>query len=164
MKIRGIRIELGEVEAKVQEAVSSFGVREVVALMVPGSFGEDLAVVCAPDAADLTAIQDACRAHIPSHLRPSAFVATPELPRLANQKVDMQGIRRIAAAAGGRVEIRDSLGLLRFVAAEEAQLREMVMAVSVLLIMWTTAMHYLHFTGFSQDLVRPGREGASIDK
>jgi acyl carrier protein len=89
VKIRGHRIELGELEGAVKE---SNAVREVVALVredVPGDKRLVLYVVPASsDSFDLGALNDDLRSRLPAFMLPSAIVVLASLPLNANGKFD----------------------------------------------------------------------------
>ncbi|WP_151720930.1 amino acid adenylation domain-containing protein, partial [Gemmobacter serpentinus] len=89
MKVRGVRIEPGEIEA----AILSCGFREAAVLAGPDASGEMgvLAYVVAPriDEADL---REALSARLPDHMMPSAFMAIPALPLTPNGKLDRKAL------------------------------------------------------------------------
>ena len=89
MKIRGYRVEPGEIEAVLlAEADVS------AAVAVAHAYGEDdvrvVGHVASGTAADVLAPRLGARATalLPSHMRPSAYVVLPELPLTPNGKVD----------------------------------------------------------------------------
>jgi acyl carrier protein len=96
-KIRGYRVELGEIEAAVRQQA---GVREAAALMredVPG----DRRLVAYVVGEGLTAegLQQALRTSVPDYMVPTAFVWLDALPLTANGKVDRG---RLPAPSGER--------------------------------------------------------------
>jgi len=115
VKVRGVRLELGEVEAVLMEhpgvAAAAAGVRdlgrgdeELVAWYVPrpGAEGDALQ-------AELRA---ALRARLPEFLAPSLVVPLPALPRTASGKVDRGALpdpRPLAAPAAAHVAPRGDL-------------------------------------------------------
>jgi amino acid adenylation domain-containing protein len=113
-KIRGMRIEPGEVEAALRRQP---GVAASVAAVRPGPAGEPwlLAwVVASPGAVvDVPATLAALRGTLPAHLVPSALLVVTELPRTASGKADIAALPDpaiIPATAGrrpprGRVEL-----------------------------------------------------------
>jgi amino acid adenylation domain-containing protein len=107
VKVRGVRVELGEIEAalglhrNVRESVvvareSASGDKKLVAYVVPNAGP-------APSVSEL-------RAHLgsslPNYMMPSAFVALAELPLTHNGKVDL---RALPAPAGGRSGLAEPL-------------------------------------------------------
>ncbi|WP_425554348.1 amino acid adenylation domain-containing protein [Dactylosporangium siamense] len=101
LKVRGHRIEPGEVEAALREhpdvaqaVVAGDGEDGLVAHLVPA--GADL-----PPAADLRAF---LRRSLPDFLIPTAFAAIAELPLTPNGKID----RAVLAAAGGAPAARST--------------------------------------------------------
>ncbi len=92
VKIRGVRIELGEVEAAL---VSHPEVREAVALARTDGGGDPRLVAylvvagSLPDAAELRAF---LRQSLPDAMVPSAFVGLPALPLTASGKVDRRAL------------------------------------------------------------------------
>ncbi len=96
VKIRGHRLDLGEVEAVLR-------LHPLVADALAIAGGEpDLdvrAVVLSPGGPDLLAeLHQLCRRHLPSHGRPARIVMLAEFPQLATGKVDRQALRRLLEA------------------------------------------------------------------
>ncbi|HEX8151320.1 MAG TPA: amino acid adenylation domain-containing protein, partial [Pyrinomonadaceae bacterium] len=93
VKVRGYRVELGEVEAALRRHTS---VREAAAALRKGA-GGDVALVAyvvgedgaAPDAAALRAF---LKDKLPEYMLPSAFVALDALPLTANGKVNRHAL------------------------------------------------------------------------
>lgn len=81
VKIRGVRIEPGEIEAVLRELD---GVRDAVVLFRDG-------LLVAYVATDLVTAElaDWCRAHLPGHAVPAAFVPLTTLPLTVQGKVDL---------------------------------------------------------------------------
>jgi amino acid adenylation domain-containing protein len=103
IKIRGFRVEPGEIEAailalfpgQVTAADRRTGsAHRLIAYLVPPPGGS------VPDAA---AIRDALAARLPEYMIPSAFVPLAALPRLANGKLDRRALPDVAAADTGRI-------------------------------------------------------------
>ncbi|HYH82550.1 MAG TPA: amino acid adenylation domain-containing protein [Longimicrobium sp.] len=91
VKIRGNRVELGEIEARLREHA---GVREAVVAAREDTPGERrLVAYCVGDAAGAA---DELRAHLserlPEYMVPAAFVALEALPRMPNGKVDRRAL------------------------------------------------------------------------
>jgi amino acid adenylation domain-containing protein len=93
VKVRGFRIEPGEVEAAL---LSEPGVRQAVVVARPDTSGENrlLAyVVGAGNAAlDSLALRSAVAKRLPAHMVPSSIVVLSALPLTPNGKIDQQGL------------------------------------------------------------------------
>ena len=97
VKLRGFRLELGEVEAVLATAD---GVQDaVVVLQDAGTQAAALVAYVTPETADDTALAAAARAKLPQYMVPSAFVLLAELPRLASGKVARKALPRSETAA-----------------------------------------------------------------
>ncbi|MGA4844088.1 amino acid adenylation domain-containing protein [Streptomyces sp. G45] len=99
VKVRGFRVELGEVEARLLELD---GVREAVVV----GRGDRLDAYYVPAGSDgsAAALREALGAVLPSYMVPSAFVALDALPLTPNGKVDRRALPvpdRGAVVAGG---------------------------------------------------------------
>jgi amino acid adenylation domain-containing protein len=117
VKLRGNRVELGEIEAVV---AGHPAVRAAAVVVVPDD--ESLvAFVEADEDADLAGLADElwrrCRDALPRALVPQDFLAVPEFPTNANQKVDhpalvaLAGLRRTGRVPGGSADTDDELSL-----------------------------------------------------
>ncbi|HEY7202367.1 MAG TPA: non-ribosomal peptide synthetase, partial [Candidatus Dormibacteraeota bacterium] len=94
VKVRGFRVELGEIEAAlaalpgVREAVAAVGERrpgeaQLVAYVVPARMGAEL---------DERALRRDLEGSLPAHMVPSVFVVMPALPLSPNGKVDRSAL------------------------------------------------------------------------
>jgi hypothetical protein len=98
LKLRGFRIEPGDVEAALSEVA---GVERVVVTAV-GS-GAHARLVAFVQQGELSAdrLADAARRHaeesLPEYLRPAQYVVLAELPLTPNRKVDVAALRELAA-------------------------------------------------------------------
>ena len=103
VKIRGIGVEMAEVEAALQSLPH---VREAIAVSAEDQCGEQqiIAYVVSDGGAGLAAsgIRRLLAEKLPSHMVPAGFVFLNELPRTANGKVDRQALPR---SNGHRPEI-----------------------------------------------------------
>jgi hypothetical protein len=103
IKIRGHRIELGDVEAAFGRVA---GVATAVAIKRHDEArGDELVVYVVADASgrfDLERAKAGVAALLPAHMIPSAIVEVDELPLTANQKVDRTRLAARALAAAER--------------------------------------------------------------
>ncbi|NVJ26526.1 amino acid adenylation domain-containing protein, partial [Myxococcus sp. AM011] len=90
VKVRGFRIEPGEVESALRQLVQ---VREAVVLVREDSSGDKrlVAYAVAPGA-DASALKDALRQKLPEYMVPSALVLLESLPLSPNGKVDRKAL------------------------------------------------------------------------
>jgi amino acid adenylation domain-containing protein len=98
VKIRGIRVEPGEVEAALAALP---GVREAVVLAREGAGGRTLAAYVVPEAGaepDPAALREALRRRLPEAMVPSGFAFLEALPLTSNGKVDRRALARIDPA------------------------------------------------------------------
>ncbi|MFB4390722.1 MULTISPECIES: amino acid adenylation domain-containing protein [unclassified Pseudomonas] len=88
-KLRGLRLELGEIEARLAEVA---GVRESLVQLREDTPGEArlVAYYAQQPGAELKAadLREQLRTHLPDYMLPSAFVQLPALPLTANGKFD----------------------------------------------------------------------------
>ncbi|HKV10762.1 MAG TPA: amino acid adenylation domain-containing protein, partial [Thermoanaerobaculia bacterium] len=101
VKVRGFRIETGEVEAALTREPE---VAEAVVLALPGASGERRLVayaVPAPGAEPTAAaLRERLAARLPVYMVPSAFAFLDALPVTPNGKVDRKALARIEPEAG----------------------------------------------------------------
>ncbi len=96
VKVRGFRVELGEVEAAL---AAGAGVREAAAAV----HGERLIGFAAGEGLDADALRDGLRERLPDFMVPALVVVLPALPLTPNGKLDRQALGRLAGeAAAGR--------------------------------------------------------------
>jgi amino acid adenylation domain-containing protein len=106
VKLRGFRIELGEIEHALR---SLPGVRDAVVTVrdtVRGKGAEQrlVAYVMADDGtAAVARWREALRERLPDYMVPAAWVALPELPLLANGKVDRKALPEPSGTTAGGV-------------------------------------------------------------
>jgi amino acid adenylation domain-containing protein len=96
VKIRGHRIELGEVEAALGSHPS---VRQAVAVARPDAAGDQYLVAFVEGASDASALRDHVRRVLPDYAVPSAFVAVSTWPLTPNGKVDRHALPASAGPA-----------------------------------------------------------------
>ncbi len=104
VKVRGFRVELGEIESKLGDlsgvanaAVvlrTDDGIEQLVAFIVP----------MAGAAIESRAMRNGLRAHLPAYMLPSRFETIETLPKLSSGKVDRKSLKLIALTASDPVE------------------------------------------------------------
>jgi acyl-CoA synthetase (AMP-forming)/AMP-acid ligase II len=103
LKIRGFRVELGEIEARLREhpAVS----QAVVAVWEDGAAGRSLVAYVVPreGTLDEAALREFLKERLPEYMMPGDFVPLGALPLTANGKVD----RRALPSPAERVKRRE---------------------------------------------------------
>ncbi len=104
IKVRGFRVELGEIEAALAALA---GVREAAVLALPGPGGERRLVAFVsprgekPPAA--AALRQLLRERLPEHMVPAVFVELAALPLNANGKVDRRALAARAPGTGAEI-------------------------------------------------------------
>ncbi len=100
VKLRGHRLDLGEVEAVLKRHAA---VREAVVFAVPGE-GEDMdvaaAVLAPPQPAIEAELKRLCAAHLPRLAWPARILVLADFPLLAGRKIDRQKLRRMLESEG----------------------------------------------------------------
>jgi non-ribosomal peptide synthetase-like protein len=107
VKVRGFRVELGEIEAKLTEAESiaqaavvlrnDDGQEQLVAFVVP-SFESEI---------DTKRLRRHLRATVPPYMVPSRFEVVLTLPKLASGKIDRKALKQVKLAAIESVEVQE---------------------------------------------------------
>ncbi|MFB8235003.1 amino acid adenylation domain-containing protein [Kitasatospora purpeofusca] len=101
VKLRGHRVELGEVEAGLRAAPQ---VRDAAALVVRDAAGNELltalVVPAGPGALDAAALRRFARATMPAQLVPNRFHPVEELPLTSSGKLDRKALAELAPRAG----------------------------------------------------------------
>ncbi|WP_158889709.1 non-ribosomal peptide synthetase [Amycolatopsis anabasis] len=98
VKVRGFRVELGEIEHALR-AMPGVGEATVVARPAPDGTQVLIGYVT-PATADVAATRTALAERLPEHLVPQAIVALAEFPVTANGKLDRAALPEPARAAG----------------------------------------------------------------
>jgi amino acid adenylation domain-containing protein len=99
LKVRGFRVEPGEIEAALAAAPE---VEAAVVLLAPGPAGDErlTAFVAAAATSDLAArLRDRLERQLPPPMVPAAIVAVAALPLTASGKLDRQALRALASDA-----------------------------------------------------------------
>ncbi|WP_030799834.1 non-ribosomal peptide synthetase [Streptomyces sp. NRRL S-337] len=104
VKVRGHRIELGEVEAALR-AVDKVADAAVRAVTGPSGTTRLIAYVVAPDVST-DAVRDAVAAALPEYMVPSGWVALDRMPLTAHGKVDRRALPDPAGATAAPVTRR----------------------------------------------------------
>jgi len=111
IKLRGFRIELGEIEAVIGKKA---GIRQCAVVAARNKNG-DRQLVChfVPDGQELSPdeLSTHAKEHLPAHMVPSFWVATADLPKTANGKLDRKtleerGVPQRHSAAPVRIKPR----------------------------------------------------------
>lgn len=95
IKIRGHRIETGEIEA----AVRQFTPIGSAAVVKPQDQDRLLCYFTSPHPIDTASLETHLRAHLPGYMIPSAYLRLPALPQNANGKIDRKALPPIPSGA-----------------------------------------------------------------
>ncbi|WDE06111.1 amino acid adenylation domain-containing protein [Thalassomonas viridans] len=86
VKIRGHRVEPGEIEHRLQ-----LDIQDAVVVNKPEANGKNrLVAYVVATQAQIDAVREQMASELPAHMMPALWLAVPELPRLANGKVNRQ--------------------------------------------------------------------------
>lgn len=95
IKVKGYRVELGEIEAVLRE---HDGIFDAVVLAVPGTDAEtDLEAVCTGTTTDVGALLNMLRLKLPSYMVPRRVMFLAHFPLNVNGKIDRRAIALILA-------------------------------------------------------------------
>jgi amino acid adenylation domain-containing protein len=95
VKVRGYRVELGEIESALRAAA---GVRDAVVVLVPGpGGGSRLEAACTGEALDPAGLRAELRARLPEYMVPDAVTAFETFPLNANGKTDRLALCQVLA-------------------------------------------------------------------
>ncbi|MBU2215843.1 MAG: amino acid adenylation domain-containing protein, partial [Gammaproteobacteria bacterium] len=97
VKLRGFRIEIGEVEAALKACP---GVGEAVVLLKDSAAGKRLVGYVSGQDLSESALKAQLKANLPAHMVPSHILALERLPLLPNGKLDRQGLPEPQVEAG----------------------------------------------------------------
>ncbi|MBE1160650.1 non-ribosomal peptide synthetase, partial [Dyella acidiphila] len=104
VKLRGFRIETGEVEAALIRAGYA---RNAVVVRADPSGHKQLVAYLVADAVDAAALRTALSAELPDYMLPSAFVAMPALPLTVNGKLDRAALPQPSRVADSSEQPRN---------------------------------------------------------
>jgi non-ribosomal peptide synthetase component E (peptide arylation enzyme) len=93
VKVRGVRVELGEIEACLRARA------HVQAACVANQAGQLVAYLVSDRQLDLSALRAALRSALPEAMQPAGYVQLPALPLSANGKVDRRALPPFRPAA-----------------------------------------------------------------
>jgi amino acid adenylation domain-containing protein len=97
VKVRGYRVELGEIEATLRDRA---GVRDAVVVAVLGPGGDNrLEAACTGDAVDPAGLLAALRARLPEYMVPNSLTVFETFPLNTNGKTDRLALRQALAPA-----------------------------------------------------------------
>jgi thioesterase domain-containing protein len=94
VKVRGFRVELGEVESALRE----FGCSDAAVFLDPSS--QQLMACVTPDSFDEAGARVYLASRLPAHMLPVAYLALERLPLSLSGKVDRQALRLLFADRG----------------------------------------------------------------
>ena len=105
VKLRGFRVELGEIESRLLEIAD---IKEAVVIILGGSIEDDkggekslCAYYLAAQEYEISELRDILAQSLPSYMIPSYFIRLDRIPLTANGKVDMKALPRPELKPGG---------------------------------------------------------------
>ncbi|WP_394842169.1 amino acid adenylation domain-containing protein [Pendulispora brunnea] len=123
VKVRGMRIEVGEIEACLRRHPE---VNEATVILAEGAAGEKSLVAYVTGTGDIAALRAYLRAHLPEAMVPSTLVRLEEMPLGPNGKVDRS---RLPAPADERAPARTTTSARTELERTIAEIWEQVLAV-----------------------------------
>jgi len=106
VKVRGFRVEPGEVEAALARHPAVAECAVVARRRADGTVGLEGHVVTRSDSlADAGELRSFLRRRLPEHMVPGAFAVHAELPRTTSDKIDRRALAELDAGAGDRGEV-----------------------------------------------------------
>lgn len=110
VKVRGYRVELNEIENVIRQVASD--VRRAAAIVSV----DNIVAFVEPDSVDVSAIDIALRAKLPSYECPAKIVALSSLPTMPNQKLDRKELQSKVALTSRKAH--EPLNIVQSVLAE----------------------------------------------
>lgn len=92
IKVRGFRVEPGEIEACILD--HSTVQETAVVLNDAGAAAQLVAFVCGPQALNTDALRESLQTHLPNYMVPQRIEALQAMPRTAAGKIDRRGLAR----------------------------------------------------------------------
>lgn len=90
VKLQGFRVELGEVEHRIQRLTAT----EVVAVVYDEEINTRLALFCLDNGKSTEEIMDVCTKNLPGYMIPSRIELLTDFPLNVNQKVDRKALKK----------------------------------------------------------------------
>jgi acyl-coenzyme A synthetase/AMP-(fatty) acid ligase len=95
VKVRGYRVEPGEIESRLYEHPS---IREAGVVAVEGRRGLELVANVSGSRVPAVELKEFCAVKLPPYMIPERFVFHDALPRTSRGKIDFEALRRKAPA------------------------------------------------------------------
>mmetsp|Transcript_79693 Transcript_79693/g.215494 ORF Transcript_79693/g.215494 Transcript_79693/m.215494 type:complete len:677 (+) Transcript_79693:1337-3367(+) len=143
VQINGIRVEPAEVEAAAMNA--GLGVAEAVCVAPKDGELAVLVLFVTPSLVAAQPLRERIAQHKPSYMVPQVAVALERIPMLANGKFDLKELALMAdeELSSSKVEIVDSLGIVRSVNKTHAQAQQVVECGYALGMIGTITAHWM---------------------
>ncbi|MGB5708743.1 MAG: amino acid adenylation domain-containing protein [Arenicellales bacterium] len=109
IKIRGHRIDPGEIEARILSLPDVRAVSIVSVYSRAGAPTLTAFVVMESDEGTIDTLRDTLATQLPSHMVPAQIIELPELPTLSNEKLDRQALAKIAEQHDGNSSPRNGV-------------------------------------------------------
>ncbi|CAJ1342016.1 unnamed protein product, partial [Effrenium voratum] len=93
VKVRGHRVELGEIEEAARQALLPVPVQQV-AVLATGSVERRLVAFVTPEQVDVAQLRQVLKERLPGYMIPEVVVPRPELPLTTSGKINRQALER----------------------------------------------------------------------